>query len=71
VCEALAGRRVRVESVENLLLVSYRHMYVREIDRQQRSTRPLVLPRDVGRALRSPSGLPASPANVENQERKV
>jgi transposase InsO family protein len=71
VCEALAGRWVRVESVENLLLVSYRHMYVREIDRQQRRTRPLVLPRDVGRALRSPSGLPASPANVENQERKV
>jgi transposase InsO family protein len=46
VCEALAGRRVRVESVENLLLVSYRHMYVREIDRPQRCTRPLVLPHD-------------------------
>jgi transposase InsO family protein len=71
VCEALAGRQVRVESVGNLLLVSYRHMYVREIDRQQRRTRPLVMPRDVGRALRSPSGLPTSPANVENQERKV
>jgi hypothetical protein len=40
VCEALAGRWVRVESVEHLLLVSYRHMYVREIDRQQRCTRP-------------------------------
>jgi transposase InsO family protein len=71
VCEALAGRRVRVESVGNLLLVSYRHMYVREIDRQQRCTRPLVVPRHVGRALRSPSGLPTSPANVENQEREV
>jgi transposase InsO family protein len=71
VCEALAGRRVRVESVENLLLVSYRHMYVREIDRQQRCTRPLVMPHDVGRALRSPSGLPTSPANVGNQEREV
>jgi transposase InsO family protein len=44
VCEALAGRRVRVESVEDLLLVSYRHMYVREIDRRQRCTRPLVFP---------------------------
>jgi len=43
VCEALAGRRVRVESVAGLLLVSYRHMYVREIDRRQRCTRPLVL----------------------------
>jgi transposase InsO family protein len=42
VCEALAGRWVRVESVEKLLLVSYRHRYVREIDRQQRCTRPLV-----------------------------
>ena len=49
VCEALAGRRVRVESVEKLLLVSYRHMYVREIDRQQRCTRPLVFPLE-GRA---------------------
>jgi transposase InsO family protein len=71
VCEALAGRQVRVESVGNLLLVSYRHMYVREIDRQQRRTRPLVLPRGVGRALRSPSGLPTSSANAENQECKV
>jgi transposase InsO family protein len=44
VCEALAGRRVRVESVQDLLLVSYRHMYVREIDRRQHCTRPLVLP---------------------------
>lgn len=44
VCEALAGRRVCVESVGDLLLVSYRHMYVREIDRRQRCTRPLVLP---------------------------
>lgn len=71
VCEALAGRWVQVERVENLLLVSYRHMYVREIDRQQRCTRPLVMPRDVGRTLRSPSGLPTSPANEENPERQV
>ena len=47
VCEALAGRSVRVEEVAGLLLVSYR--YVREIDRQQRCTRALVLPRE-GRA---------------------
>jgi len=33
VCEALAGRRVRIEETGKLLLVSYRHMYVREIDR--------------------------------------
>jgi transposase InsO family protein len=66
VCEALAGRWVRVERVKELLLVSYRHMYVREIDRQQRCTRPLVAPH-FGRALRSPSGLPTSPAKVQNQ----
>jgi transposase InsO family protein len=66
VCEALAGRRVRIEEVSGLLWVSYRHMYVREIDRKQQSTRALVLPRHVGRALRSPFGLPTSPANVQN-----
>ena len=54
VCEALAGRRVRVERIENLLQVSYRHMYVREIDRRQRSTRPWVIPRDVDGDLQSP-----------------
>ena len=35
VCEALAERWVGVESVGSLLLVSYRHMYVREVDRVQ------------------------------------
>lgn len=71
VCEALAGRWVRIETLEELLLVSYRHMYVREIDRPRGCTRSLVQPRDVGRALRSPSGLPASPANEENPEGEV
>lgn len=71
VCEALAGRQVRVEEMGELLLVSFRHMYVREIDRRQRCTRALVLPRDIGRAFRSPSGLPASPANVQNDECEV
>ena len=67
VCEALAERQVRVEEIGELLLVSFRHMYVREINRWQRCTRALVLPRDLGRAFRSPSGLPASPAKVENK----
>jgi len=70
VCEALAGRRVRVESVKELLLVSYRHMYVREIDRQHRCTRPLVAPR-FGRVLRSPSGLPTNPAKAQDQGHEV
>jgi putative transposase len=71
VCEALAGRWVRIEKIENLLLVSYRHMYVREINRSAGNTRPLVRPREVGRAGRSPSGLPSSPANPPNAEAQV
>lgn len=65
VCEALAERWVRVEEVNQLLVVSYRHMYVREIDPQNRTTRPWVVPRRVGRTLRSPSGLPPRSANTE------
>ncbi|HXX00250.1 MAG TPA: IS481 family transposase [Candidatus Acidoferrales bacterium] len=65
VCEALAGRWVRVEEVPSQsLLVSYRHMYVREIDRGRGRTRPLVMPRDRDGALRSPSGLPPSPVPI-------
>lgn len=71
VCEALAGRWVRLEPVDGLVLVSYRHMYVREIDLRQRCTRALVLSRDVTEALRSPSGLPTSPSNEENCEADV
>jgi transposase InsO family protein len=61
VCEALAQRRVRIERVGVLLLISYRHMYVREIDRQRGCTRALVRSRSLGRALRSPFGLPPCP----------
>ncbi len=32
VCEALAGELVRMEELDNKLLISYRHMYVREIN---------------------------------------
>jgi len=46
VCEALAGRRVRIERVEGRLLVSYRHMYLREIDPERGCTRPLVVGRE-------------------------
>lgn len=45
VCEALAGERVRVERFHEKLLVSYRHMYIREIDLQRRASRPLVVAR--------------------------
>lgn len=66
VCEALAGQRVRIERVDGKLLVSYRHMYIREIDPQRGTTRPLVIKRgeptqaaapcDPPVALRAPSG---------------
>jgi transposase InsO family protein len=51
VCQSLGGQRVRIERVEGKLLVSYRHMYVREIDPQQECTRPLVVKRS---ALNAP-----------------
>jgi hypothetical protein len=44
VCEALAGEQVRIQQVEHRLLVSYRHMYVREIDPAVGATRALVAP---------------------------
>jgi transposase InsO family protein len=45
VCESLAGQAVRVERFDGKLLVSYRHMYMREIDPERRTTRALVVPR--------------------------
>jgi transposase InsO family protein len=76
VCEALAGRWVGVERVKELLLVSYRHMFVREIDPARRCTRPLIVPRemqerDVEGTLRSPSGLPSSSLNIPHQEEEL
>jgi transposase InsO family protein len=68
VCEALAGRRVQVEQVGKLLAVSYRHMYVREIDRARGCTYAMVWPRAVGKALRSPFGLPTRLPNRGNPE---
>ena len=44
VCEALAGKRVRVERIDNKLIVSYRHMYIREIDKDTRKTISLLTP---------------------------
>jgi len=48
VCGALRGEQVRVERFDGKLLVSYRHMYIREIDVEREWTRPLVVPRDSG-----------------------
>ena len=49
VCEALGGQRVRLERLEGKVLVSYRHMNIREIDTDAGWTRPLVVARPVGR----------------------
>ena len=43
VCEALGGRRVRVERFDGKVLVSYRHMYIREIDLLSGTTQALVV----------------------------
>jgi len=45
VCQALASQRVRIERFDGKLLVSYRHMYIREVDLATGVTRPLVVPR--------------------------
>lgn len=59
VCGALANQRVRVERFDRKLLVSYRHMYVREIDLKRRGSRALVVARgtteNAAVALRAPS----------------
>lgn len=44
VCEALAGKTVRVEQIDNKLIVSYRHMYIREIDKNTGRTISLLTP---------------------------
>src|SRR6266446_2380370 len=53
VCGALAGQRVRVERFDGKLLVSYRHMYIREVDLERQTTQALVV------ARRAPSVEPA------------
>jgi transposase InsO family protein len=45
VCEALSNEYIRVEVLDQTLLISYRHMYVREIDLEKGRTAPLVFAR--------------------------
>jgi hypothetical protein len=74
VCEALAGQRVCVERFDEKLLVSYRDMYIREIDPIGKKTQALVAPRaavskSATVALRAPS---ADSANAPSKtERNV
>ena len=74
VCKALEGQRVRIERFENKLLVSYRHMYIREVDVLTGQSRPLVVARATSEgapsvALRAPCGTPSDAKNLGgNQE---
>jgi transposase InsO family protein len=45
VCEALAEQRVRIEQVENRLIVSFRKMYIREINIKTGRSTSLLTPR--------------------------
>jgi transposase InsO family protein len=72
ICEALAGQRVRVERFDGKLLVSYRHMYIREVDVKRGSSRALVVERGRGAenapvALRAPSAFSAQETPKERE----
>jgi transposase InsO family protein len=67
VCEALAGRLVRVERFDGKLLVSYRHMYIREIDLARGTTHALVVARDSADAP-APAALRASSAGASENK---
>jgi hypothetical protein len=60
VCGALASQRVRIERLDSKLLVSYRHMYIREIDKEQACTRSLVVARREGAAAAGPGNPPVA-----------
>ena len=44
VCHALAGRRVRLERFEDRILISYRHMLIRELDPTTGKSRSILKP---------------------------
>ncbi|MGB8543687.1 MAG: IS481 family transposase [Candidatus Acidiferrales bacterium] len=73
VCGALANQRVRVERFDRKLLVSYRHMYVREIDLKRRAARALVVARGAAEnaavALRAPSASSAEKKSTTGGEK--
>lgn len=76
VCGALADCRVRVERFDGKLLVSYRHMYIREVDVARQSSRPLVVARtgcaeEAPVALRAPSASSAQPNHNKIRDPEV
>ena len=71
ICGALAGQQVRVEQFDGKLVVSYRHMYIREVDLERRCSRALVVERgrraeDAPVALRAPSASSAQETPKES-----
>jgi transposase InsO family protein len=68
VCEALAGQSVRVERFDGKLLVSYRHMYIREIDLERGTTQALVVARSAVTVAPAPVALRATSAGATGQK---
>lgn len=76
VCAALADQKVCVERFDGKLLVSYRNMYIREIDLERKRTRPLVVERGASGetaavALRAPSAVSPGEKQPAGQSIKV
>jgi transposase InsO family protein len=73
ICGALTEQWVRVERFDGKLLVSYRHMYIREVDLERRCSRALVVERGRGAenapvALRAPSAFSAQETPKERTD---
>ncbi len=68
VCEALAGQVVRVERFDGKLLVSYRHMYIREIDLRRGTTQALVVARSARSVAPAPVALRATSAGATDPQ---
>jgi hypothetical protein len=77
VCGALSDQRVRVERFDGKLLVSYRHMYIREIDPARGKSHALVVARRAATgepapvALRAPCADSPAPESKEKQNEEV
>ena len=76
VCKALEGQRVRLERFDHKLLVSYRHMYIREVDLLTGESRSLVVARATSQgapsvALRAPCGAPCDAPNLGSHKLQV
>lgn len=76
VCAALADQYVRVERFDGKLLVSYRNMYIREIDLARERTRPLVVERRAAGetapvALRAPCAVSPGEKQLPDEGVKV